>query len=166
MSAVVVVAVVVEAVVAVEAFYQTLYSPSCSCWVANWPDQSDSFHWSRSWSSSRHSTPSDHKSKTRAVDCKQRYIITISNSKKTSTITINITYSNSNNTCFYFPSNNSNRNCITTLKKPNYYKLLHLINVEKICYTSHNFITRYKIYIYFVLYDAGRETFFTWINKK
>jgi hypothetical protein len=41
----------------------------------------------------------------------QRYIIAISNSKKT--ITINITNSNSNYDFFYFLLNNSIRNCVT-----------------------------------------------------
>ena len=40
----------------------------------------------------------------------------IRNSKKTSIITVTITNSNSNYNCFYFPSNNSIRNCITAYK--------------------------------------------------
>jgi len=43
----------------------------------------------------------------------QRYIIEIINSKTTIIITITITNSNNNYICFYFPSNNSNKNCIT-----------------------------------------------------
>ena len=48
---------------------------------------------------------------------------------------------------------------VLQLKNPNYYKLLHLLNVTEIYYTLQNFITRYKSYI--VLYSAGRETLFT-----
>ncbi len=40
----------------------------------------------------------------------QRYVIAISNRKKTITITITITNSNSNNNIFIFSSNNSNSN--------------------------------------------------------
>ncbi len=41
------------------------------------------------------------------------------------------------------------------LRNPNYYKLLHLLNVTKIYYALQNF-TCFKSYI--VLYSAGRET--------
>jgi hypothetical protein len=36
---------------------------------------------------------------------------------------------------------------VLQLKNPNYYKLLHLLNVTEIYYTFQNFITRYKSYI-------------------
>ena len=44
-------------------------------------------------------------------ECRQRYIIAIGNSKKR--IIVTITNSSSSYNCFYFPSNNSNRNCVT-----------------------------------------------------
>ena len=36
---------------------------------------------------------------------------------------------------------------VLQLKNPNYYKLLHLLNVTKMYYTLQNFKTRYKTYI-------------------
>ena len=48
---------------------------------------------------------------------------------------------------------------VLQLKNPNYYKLLHLLNVTKNYYTLQNFITRHKKYI--VLYSAERETLST-----
>ena len=47
---------------------------------------------------------------------------------------------------------------VLQLKTPNYYKLLHLLNVTKICYKLQNFITCYKFHI--VLYSARRKTIF------
>jgi len=46
---------------------------------------------------------------------------------------------------------------VLQLKNSNYYKLLHLINVAKICYALQNFTTRYKSNIVTFFYAVTKE---------
>jgi len=63
------------------------------------------------------------------------------------TITVTIITSNINCNCFYFPSNNSNRNCMTA-KKPQLLQTITFIKRKKNLYIAEFYNTIQKLYCF------------------